>query len=77
MYLSSSNQGEEVWLRKVANGKEENLMAFQGRKNLIRSNSLKKCPDTHSQISAADKINQLKSHCHPESFASKLQFQTV
>ena len=25
-------QGEEVWLRKAANGKEENLMAFQGKK---------------------------------------------
>ena len=25
-------QGEEVWLRKAANGKEEKLMAFQGKK---------------------------------------------
>ena len=28
---SAAVQGEEVWLRKAANVKEENLMAFQGR----------------------------------------------
>ena len=31
MRWSSSVQGEEVWLRNAANGKEEKLMAFQGK----------------------------------------------
>ena len=28
------NQGQEVWLRKAVNGKEENFMAFQGRQRI-------------------------------------------
>ena len=29
-----STQGQEVGLRKAANGKEENFMAFQGRQGI-------------------------------------------
>ena len=43
MWRSSAVQGKKIWLRKVANVKEEIFMAFQGRQRMLSDLMLPNC----------------------------------